>query len=416
MGHGPSYGSQLHLWVRTPLVGRSSTYGSEVRGFIYGAGPHLWVSPWVHLCFPLWAHIHLWGRAMGQSSTYGAELHLWVSPWRVTLWHNIMECRYRAAPHLWVRAPLMGRSSTYGSVRGSSHVLLWAHIHLWGSAMGQGPTRGSQPHLWVRGSGLHLWVTASLVGRSSACRSVRGSIRIFLYGPTSTCGAALWGRAPLMGQSSTYGSEPLLWVAAPLVGQSPTYESVCVGHSCTCGSQLHLWVSPWVQPCSPVGPHPLVGQRYGAELHLWVRAPLIVQGSTCGSVRGSVFSFMGPHPLVGQRCGAEPWSVAMGQGPTCGAEPHLWVRASHTCGSEPHLWVTVPLMGQSVWGGTVRQSHGESLWGRAMGQGPTYGAQLHILMGHSLTYGSVCRGRRCGAASWSVAMGQSYGAGPHLWV
>ena len=377
MGHGPSYGSQLHLWVRTPLVGRSSTYGSEVRGFIYGAGPHLWVSPWVHLCFPLWAHIHLWGRAMGQSSTYGAELHLWVSPWRVTLWHNIMECRYRAAPHLWVRAPLMGRSSTCGSVRGSSHVLLWAHIHLWGSAMGQGPTRGSQPHLWVRGSGLHLWVTASLVGRSSACRSVRGSIRIFLYGPTSTCGAALWGRAPLMGQSSTYGSEPLLWVAAPLVGQSPTYESVCVGHSCTCGSQLHLWVSPWVQPCSAVGPHPLVGQRYGAELHLWVRAPLIVQGSTCGSVRGSVFSFMGPHPLVGQRCGAEPWSVAMGQ--RYGAGSHLWGRASLMGQSFTYLWVRAPLMG------------------------------------HGPTYGSVCMGWHCEAEPWRVAMGQSYGAGPHLW-
>ena len=181
MGQRPTYGSELHLWVaaplvgqsvgpamfscgptstcgaalwgRGPLVGRSPTYGSEVQGFTYGSQLHLWVAaPLVGQSVgpsafsfmgphPLvgqryGAEPHLWGRAplMGQSPSCGLQPHLWGRAQHMS-------------QSVWVTAALVGHSSTYGSVRGSSHVHPWAHIHLWGSAMGQSFTCGSELHL-----------------------------------------------------------------------------------------------------------------------------------------------------------------------------------------------------------------------------------------------------------------------------
>ncbi|XP_031467450.1 uncharacterized protein LOC116240999 [Phasianus colchicus] len=259
MGQRLTCGSLSHLWVTVTLMGRSSTCGSvrgSVRVFLYGPTSTCGAA--------------LWGRAslMGHGPTCGADPHLWG---RAQL----------MGQSVWVAAPLMGRSSTCGSDPSCG-----AEPHLWDRAplVGQGSTYGSQLHLWVSawvhpcppvgphplvgqsyGAELHLWVRAPLVGQSSTYGSVRGSVRVFISGPTSTCGAEprsaamgqrygagshLWGRASLMGQSFTY-----FWGSAPLRGHGPTYGSVCMG---------------------------------------W-------------------------------RCGAEPWRVAMGQSPTYGAERHLWV-------------------------------------------------------------------------------------------
>ena len=55
-----------------------------------------------------------------------------------------------------------------------------------------------------------------------------------------------------------------------------------------------------------------------------------------------------------------------------------------------YLGVGAPLVGQSVGGDAVGQSHGVLLWGRAplMGHSPTYGSELYILGGRSPTCGS----------------------------
>ena len=89
-----------------------------------------------------------------------------------------------------------------------------------------------------------------------------------------------------------------------------------------------------------------------------------------------------------------------------GAE--LWGKAPLMGHNFTYLWVTASLMGQSVGGDAVGQHHGVLLWGRAMGQGPTYGSEPHLwvslwglmpnlwgrtpLVGLSHSYGSVCRG------------------------